>query len=134
MSGIETTSSSRIAAVPRPWFAADAVITGANAVIYLLAASALTGLLGAEEATYRAVGAFLLGYTAVVAAYTWSSVRARAGWLIVAANELWVAASLVVAVLGSFDLNAVGRTWVVLQALVVGVLAVLQVRALRRER
>lgn len=132
MSGIET--SSRVAAVPRPWFAADAVVTGANAVIYLLAASALTGLLGAEEATYRAVGAFLLVYAVGVAAYTWSSVGARAGWLIVAANELWVAASLVVAALGGFDLNAVGRTWVVLQAVVVGALAVLQSRALRRDR
>jgi hypothetical protein len=37
-------------------------------------------------------------------------------------------------VTGALDLNAVGRTWVVLQAVVVGALALLQARSLRAGR
>ncbi|UMG92484.1 hypothetical protein [Nocardioides sp. TF02-7] len=75
--------------------------------------------------------ASLLVYGAAVAAYTWGPVPARAGWAIVVANEGWVAASLVVAAVGALDLNGIGRTWVVLQAAVVGALALLQARSLR---
>jgi hypothetical protein len=118
----------------RRWFALDALVTAANAAVYLLAAGLLTDLLGADVATYRWVGAFLLAYAALVGWYAAAGRATAAGWAVVVANEVWVVASLVVAVLGTFDLTAVGRAWVVAQAVVVGAFAVLQARALRAGR
>ena len=115
----------------RPWFAADAVVTGANAATYLLAAGLLVDLMAGDAATYRWLGGFLALYAGLVAAYAWGPVRAGAGWAVVIANEAWVAASLVVAYVGAFGLNDVGRGWVVVQAVVVGALALLQARSLR---
>ena len=129
---VQTTSGAGVTAARRVWFEVDAVVTGVNAVGYLAAAGLLVDLFDGDAATYRWIGVFLAVYAAAVAAYAWSSAPARAGWLVVAANEVWVLASLVVAAVGGLDLNAVGRTWVVLQAVVVGALALLQARALRR--
>jgi hypothetical protein len=124
----------KVAGLPRAWFAVDAAVTAVNAVAYLAAATLLVDLFDGGATTYRWIGAFLLVYALAVAAYTWSDAPDRAGWVVVAANEVWVVASLVVAVTGALDLNAVGRTWVVLQAVVVGALALLQARSLRAGR
>lgn len=111
----------------RAWLATDAVVTGACAVIYLLAAPVLVDLLGSDVGTTRALGGFLLGFTVVVALTasrpSWAAVH-----LVVAVNAVWVVASLVVAATGALDLTAVGRIWAVAQAGVVGVLAVQQAR------
>ncbi|HYG92653.1 MAG TPA: hypothetical protein VD859_03625 [Nocardioides sp.] len=115
----------------RLWFAVDAVITGVNAVAYLAAASVLVDLFDGEQSTYRWVGGFLAVYAVLVAAYAWSTAAARTGWAVVVANEAWVVGSVVVAAVGAFDLNALGRTWVVAQAVVVGAFALLQARSLR---
>lgn len=116
----------------RLWFAADAVITGVNALAYLAAAGPLSDLLGGDPSTYRAVGVFLAGYAVVVGLYARSSLSPRLGWAIVAGNAVWVLASLEVALVGALDLDGAGRAWVVLQALVVADLALLQARSLRR--
>lgn len=117
---------------PRFWFAADAVITGVNALAYLAAAGPLADLLGGDAGTYRAVGVFLAGYAVAVGLYARSSMPARLGWGIVAGNMVWVVASLEVALTGAFGLETAGRIWVVAQAVVVADLALLQARALRR--
>lgn len=116
----------------RLWFAADAVITGVNALAYLAAAGPLSDLLGGDPGTYRAVGVFLAGYAVAVGLYARSSLSPRLGWTIVAGNAVWVLASLEVALVGAFDLDGAGRVWVLLQALVVADLALLQARSLRR--
>ncbi|WP_435769587.1 hypothetical protein [Nocardioides sp. SYSU DS0651] len=113
------------------WFAADAAITGVNAVAYLAAAGLLADLMGASAETYRWVGLFLAGYALAVGLYARSTMPVRLGWVIVVGNAVWVAASLEVAATGAFDLDALGRGWVVAQAVVVAALAVLQARALR---
>ncbi|MDQ6523908.1 hypothetical protein RB608_09870 [Nocardioides sp. LHD-245] len=115
----------------RLWFGADAVVTGANGLVYLAAAGLLVDLLGGDAATWRAVGVFLLAYAAGVALYARSPRSARAGWVIVVANALWVIASLDVAVTGALDLDPAGRAWVVAQAVVVGSFVLLQARVLR---
>lgn len=117
---------------PRLWFAADAVITGVNALAYLVAAGPLADLLGGDAGTYRGIGLFLLAYAVAVGLYARSSMPARPGWAIIAGNLVWVVASLEVAVTGAFGLETAGRAWVVAQALVVADLALLQARALRR--
>lgn len=130
---MSTTISTGRVTGKRRWFAVDAVVTGVNAVAYLAGASLLVDLFDGEVATYRWVGGFLLVYAAAVSVYTWSSAPDRAGWAVVVVNEAWVLGSLVAAAVGAFGLNGVGRTWAVLQAVVVGALALLQARALRQE-
>ncbi len=116
----------------RLWFGADAVVTGANALVYLLAADPLADLLGGDASTYRVLGAFLALYAAGVALYARGPLGAAAGWTIVGANAVWVLASLDVALTGALDLGTAGRVWALAQALVVAELALLQARGLRR--
>jgi hypothetical protein len=127
-----TTSRSTTATTrPRLWFAADAAITGVNALAYLVAAGPLADLLGGEAGTYRGVGLFLAAYAVAVGLYARSSMPARVGWGVVVGNLVWVVASLEVALTGAFGLEPAGRWWVVAQAVVVADLALLQARALR---
>ncbi|MCR1785247.1 hypothetical protein KVF89_22095 [Nocardioides carbamazepini] len=115
----------------RLWFGADAVVTGGNAVAYLAVAGPLADLLGGGAGTWRGIGAFLLAYAAGVALYARSPRSTRTGWAIVATNAVWVIASVDVAVTGAFDLDPIGRCWVVAQALVVAAFVLLQARVLR---
>lgn len=116
----------------RLWFGADAVVTGANALVYLVAAGPLADLLGGDAATYRVLGAFLAVYAAAVGLYARGGLASAGGWAIVGANAVWVAASVDVAVTGALDLGTTGRLWALAQALVVADLALLQARGLRR--
>ncbi|WP_116953279.1 hypothetical protein [Jiangella endophytica] len=116
----------------RLWFGLDAVVTAANGAGYLALAGLLDGVLGAGVPALRAAGAFLLGFGLLVGGYALRrSTGTRAGWVLVTVNAAWVVASLVVAAAGPGDLTTAGRVWIVLQALVVGGLAVLQAGTLR---
>jgi hypothetical protein len=122
----------RLGAV-RAAFLLDAAVTGANAVAYLTAAGALSGLLGYDVGLLRGVGAFLLVFAAAVAVVgTRVPVPRRAAEAVVAANVAWTAGSLAVAATGWGGPSTVGMVWTVLQALVVGGLAALRATALRR--
>lgn len=115
----------------RSWFVLDAVVTGVNAVAYLAAAAVLADHLGSGPGTYRGVGAGLLLFAGAVGAYAARGTFDRRGWAIVAVNSAWVVASLVVAVSGLGDFEALGRTWIALQAIVVAGLTAAQIVALR---
>ncbi|KHL09058.1 hypothetical protein CLV56_0311 [Mumia flava] len=116
----------------RMWLQIDAVVTGVNALAYLVAAPLVVDLLGSTEGIVRGIGAFLLLFTLVVVA-----AAARAGrtpglaWAVVAGNAIWTVVSLAVVVMGSLELTTAGSAWAVAQAVVVGGLAALQLRALR---
>ena len=125
------TTAPRTTAPRRFWFAADAAVSAVVGVAHLAAAVPLADLLGADVATHRWVGAFLLGYAVVVGAYARSAMSPRLGWAVVAGNAVWVIASIEVAVMAMGGLEGAGRVWVVLQAVVVADLALLQARALR---
>ena len=110
----------------------DAVVTGANGLAYLVAAGPLSDLLGLDAAFLRGIGAFLLAFTVVV----WrvgarATPAAAAVSAVVAVNVAWVLASLALAALGLGSPSTAGTVWAVLQAVVVGAFAELQVMALR---
>jgi hypothetical protein len=111
----------------------DAVVTGANGVAYLVAADALDGLLGLPVALQRGVGAFLVVFAALVGIAATRPVIARpAVGAVVAANLLWAAGSVVVAVLGVGSPTTAGTVWILLQAAVVAAFAAVQTAGLRR--
>lgn len=115
----------------RFWFAADAAVSAVVGLAHVAAAGPLAELLGADPATHRWVGLFMLGYAAVVGLYARSAMSPRLGWAIVAGNAAWVVASIDVAAFAMLGLDGPGRVWVLLQALVVADLALFQARALR---
>lgn len=115
------------------WLTVDAVVTGANAVGYLVLAGWLAGHLGPEAGLLRAVGVFLLAFTLLVVAARATRSPALVA-VVVAVNAAWAVASVVVAAVGAFDLTDLGRVWSLLQAVVVGALGALQLRALRDGR
>lgn len=129
---VEASASSEAAAgTLARWLVVDALVTGVNAVGYLALAGWLSDQLGTDTAALRWIGAFLLLFTALlVAAVTTGSVRIAAA--VVVGNAAWVVTSAVVAGAGLLDLTDLGRTWALMQAVVVGALAVLQLRSLQR--
>lgn len=111
----------------------DAAVTGANGLAYVAAAGPLEDLLGLDPALTRAVGAFLIAFALGVWAIAARSAVPLGGVrAVIAANALWVAASLAAAAASLSSPTTVGTSWIILQALVVGGFASLQAYALRR--
>lgn len=111
----------------------DAVVTGANGAAYLVAASALDGLLGVDAALLRVLGAGLL----VFALFVWRVAKRptpAAATAVVAANALWVVDSLALVAFDWGTPSTTGAVWAVLQATTVAGFAALQAYALRRRR
>jgi hypothetical protein len=110
----------------------DAVVTGANAIVYLAAAGPLEDLLGLEAGLLRAAGALLAAYAAALWVIASRRPVARgAVTAVVLANAAWAVASVVAAVAGWGTPTTGGTVWVVLQGLVVAAFAGLQRRASR---
>jgi hypothetical protein len=110
----------------------DAVVTGANGVAYLAAAAPLEDLLGVDAAVQRPIGAFLVLFAAAVwFAATRPAISRPAVLAVAGANALWVIASLAFAAADASSPTTVGTVWIVLQALVVGGFASLQLAAYR---
>lgn len=108
----------------------DAAVSATFGVALLIAANPLADVVGLSAGWLRGIGAFALLYGADLAllARHLPGARRFVG-LVVAGNSLWVAASLVLAIVG--DLTGLGRLLVVAQAVIVADLAWLQARALR---
>jgi hypothetical protein len=114
----------------RRWLALDALVTGANALAYLLAAGPLGRLLGLDTALVAGVGAFLLLYAAGVGLLARRPEPPVLGVrCVIEANAAWVAVSL--AALLWLGPDPAGVVWIPVQAAVVGTLAALQYGALR---
>jgi hypothetical protein len=113
--------------------AADALASGATGALVLFGAGVLADMLGLPAALLRGAGLVLVPYVAFVA---WLATRQRlaagAVWLVVAANAVWTAASLLVLVSGWVAPNLLGYVFVIAQALAVAVLGELQYMGLRR--
>lgn len=111
----------------------DAGLTGATALLLVVAAGLLAPPLGLPEALMRWAGAALIPFAVFVC---WLAMREPAPrpivWAVAAANALWAVDSVLVLLLGWVAPTTLGVIFVVGQAVVVAVLAELQIIGLKR--
>ncbi|NEC47429.1 hypothetical protein G3I18_02340 [Actinospica acidiphila] len=131
MSTTPLTAPARTGAPLRRLLALDAVVTGANALAYLALSGPLGRFLGIGSGLLLGLGAFLAVYAAAVGLLAARPHPPTAGVRgVVEANLAWTAASFLALALWLSPTTA-GAVWVVLQALVVGGLALVQHQALK---
>jgi len=112
---------------------ADAIFSGASAVLLSLGAGPLAPLLNLPEPLLRETGLFLIAYAAL------------AGWLgtrqampkalvviVIAGNAAWTVASIALLFSGWVNPNLLGESLVAMQAMAVGAFAELQYIGLRK--
>ncbi|MFI6599781.1 hypothetical protein ACIBHX_26335 [Nonomuraea sp. NPDC050536] len=115
--------------------ALDAVVTGVNGLVYLVAAGPVGDLLGPAPAVLREIGVFLLVYGAAVGFLATRATISPAGIkAVIGLNIVWTLASVAAVIAGALDLTTLGAIWAIAQALVVGVFAEIQIMGLRRTR
>ena len=114
-------------------FLADAIASGAMAVLSTLGAGPLASLLDLPETLLRETGLFLIAYTALVG---WLATRQSMPKLLViiviAGNAAWTVVSIGLLFSNALTPNLLGQVFIAAQALVPGVLAELQYIGLRR--
>jgi hypothetical protein len=112
---------------------ADAIFSGASALLLSLSAGALAPLLNLPEALLRETGLFLVAYAALVG---WLGTRPSTPkalvWIVIAGNAAWMLSSIALLFSGAVMPNLLGEAAVAMQAIVVGVFAELQYVGLRR--
>ena len=112
---------------------ADAVFSGASAVLLTLGASELAPLLNLPEALLSETGLFLIAYTALVG---WLGTRQAMPKalvvIVITGNAAWAVASIALLFSGTVTPNLLGEGFVVIQAIVVGALGELQYVGWRR--
>ena len=112
---------------------ADAVVSGAMALLLTFGAGYLTTLLNLPEALLRESGLFLIAYAAFVGILGTRATMPKALVLVViVGNAAWTLASVGLLVSGEVSPNLLGQAFVVMQAIAVGVFAELQFIGLRR--
>jgi hypothetical protein len=111
----------------------DAVASGALGLLSLVAAPALSELLGPPSTLLWPTGLFLVAYAAALwAAAARPRVNRPFAWAVIVGNTLWVVASVAVVVVGPFALTVLGVAVVLAQAAAVALFADLQFLGLRR--
>jgi hypothetical protein len=111
----------------------DAAASGATALLVIVAAGFLDGLLGLPAALLRGAGLVLLPYVAfVIYAGTREIIPPPAVWTIIAANALWALASVLLLLSGLVAPTLLGYAFVIGQAAVVALLGELPYVGLRR--
>jgi hypothetical protein len=112
---------------------ADAIFSGASAVLLTFGAGALAPLLNLPEALLRETGLFLIAYAALVG---WLGTRQAMPKalvaIVIAGNAAWTIASIALLFSGAVNPNLLREVYVAAQAIVVGALAELQFIGLRR--
>ncbi|MDT0306528.1 hypothetical protein RM780_06085 [Streptomyces sp. DSM 44917] len=118
----------------RRWLTIDALLTGANALAYVVASGPIGRLLGLETALVAGTGAFLLLFTAGLVLLARSPrPPVRAVGAVIEANAAWALLGLAAPLL-LLEPSTAGAVWIPAQGLVVGALAALQFGALRAMR
>jgi len=116
-------------------FLADAIASGAMALVLTPGAGLLASRLDLPEALLRETGLFLIAYTALVG---WLAARQSMPRILViiviAGNAVWTVASIGLLFASALTPNLLGQVFIAAQALVPGVLAELQYIGLRRSR
>jgi hypothetical protein len=112
---------------------ADAVFSGASALLLTFGAGMLAPRLNLPEVLLRETGLFLIAYAALVGWLgTRQSMPKALVLIVVAGNAAWTIASLALLVSGAVAPNLLGEAFVVMQAIVTGAFAELQYIGLRR--
>jgi glucose uptake protein GlcU len=111
----------------------DAAASGATALLLLLGAGLLEGLLGLPAALMRAAGLTLVPYVAFVLYVGAREPQVRgAVWTVILANFAWAIGSFALLLSGWVAPTALGYAFVIAQAVVVAALGELQYVGLRR--
>src|SRR3954452_1473831 len=112
---------------------ADAIFSGASALLLTLGAGELAPLLNLPEALLRETGLFLIAYAALVG---WLGMRPTLPKplvaIVIAGNAAWTIASIALLFSGAVTPSLLGEIFVALWAIIVGALAELQFMGLRR--
>jgi hypothetical protein len=112
---------------------ADAIVSGAMALLQTFAAAALARFLNLPEALLRESGLFLFAYTALVGWLgTRQSMPKALVLIVIAGNAAWTLASIVLLFSGAVAPNLTGVAFVAIQAIATGAFAELQYIGLRR--
>ena len=128
-----TTSTDHSSTFLRCALLLDAAASGATALLVIVAAGLLDGLLGLPAALLRGAGLVLVPYVAfVIYAGTREAIPRPAVWTIIAANALWAFASVLLLLSGLVAPTLLGYAFVIGQAAVVALLGELQYVGLRR--
>ena len=111
----------------------DALMTGATALLLLVAAGVLARLLAVPEPLLRYAGIALVPFVVFVAIIARRPVVPRATVLtIIGLNVAWVAASVWLLLGGRIQPNALGYAFIIAQAVAVALFAEIQYVGLRR--
>jgi hypothetical protein len=112
---------------------ADAIFSGASALLLTFGAGELAPLTNLPEALLRETGLFLIAYAALVG---WLGTRQSMPKLLVliviAGNAAWTLGSIALLFSGAVTPNLLGEAVVAIQAVAVGALAELQYIGLRK--
>jgi hypothetical protein len=112
---------------------ADAIFSGASALLLTFGAGALASWLSLPEALLRESGLFLVAYAALVGWLgTRPSMPKALVVIVIAGNAAWTIASIALLFSGAVTPNLLGEAFVAIQAIAVGALAELQFTGLRR--
>lgn len=112
---------------------ADALVSGAMALLLVFGAGLLAPLLNLPEAFMRNTGFILVVYAALVGLLGTRSIMSRtAVWTVIAVNAGWTIDSLILLASDWVAPNLMGQIFVVMQAITVGVFAELQFVGLRK--
>jgi hypothetical protein len=111
----------------------DVAASGPMAILLVAGAGVLEGFTGLPTALLRGAGLVLLPYVAFVLFLATRREMPRGlVWLVIAVNAIWTVDSIVLLVSGQVQPTLFGYAFVIAQAVVVGVLAELQVIGLKR--
>jgi hypothetical protein len=112
---------------------ADAIVSGAMALMLSFGAGALASLLNLPEALLRETGLFLIAYAALVGWLgTRPSMPKALVLVVIAGNAAWTLGSIALLFSGAVTPNLLGEAFVAMQAIAVGAFAELQYIGLRR--
>lgn len=112
---------------------ADALVSGAMALLLVGGASMLAPFLNLPEAFLRNTGFVLVIYAALVGFLGTRGMMPKAAvWAVIAVNAMWTVDSIALLMSGWVSPNLFGQAFIVMQAIAVGVFAELQFIGLRK--
>lgn len=112
---------------------ADAIVSGAMALLLVFGAGFLASLLNLPEAFLRNTGLILMVFALGVGYLATREMMPKvAVWAVIAINAVWTIDSIVLLASGWVSPNLLGQAFIVMQAIAVGVFAELEFIGLRK--